>query len=370
MLRILILALTLTWLGACPCLAVTSATPSVEEMAGAMIMVGFHGTAAPSSVVKAVSEGRLGGVILFDRGKKKGAVYNVESPAQLKKLTSSLRSVAPHTLLVAVDQEGGKVCRLKPERGFSALPSAEAMGRMSEDEVRSLGMRAGREMAALGINVNLAPVVDLRRSAQSPGLGDAGRLFGSDSTRVTRQALAFADGLYRAGVLPALKHFPGLGSASKDSHLDLPDVTESWNQEELLPYAEAFRRGWPGMVLVAHVYHRGLDGNLPSSLSPDVVQKLLRGRLGWNGVVISDDLQMGAVAKGRSLEQRVYLAILAGNDILLFGNNLSYDPDLHDKVFQAVMDLVRKGIVSRERLELSWRRIENMKRNLSQSGQK
>ena len=364
---LLIVVLALAWLLPGPCAAASSRAPSLEEMVGAMIMVGFHGTKAPTSVLKAVAEGRIGGVILFDKGRRKGELYNVESPSQLKRLIVSLQSVAPRTLLVAVDQEGGKVCRLKPERGFFALPSAEAMGRMSEDEVRVLGFKAGVEMAEIGINVDLAPVVDLRRVSQSPGLGDAGRLFGAGSEQVTRQALAFADGLREAGVLPALKHFPGLGSAGKDSHLELPDVTKTWTKEELLPYVEAFQRGWPGMVLVAHVYHRGLDARLPSSLSFEVVEKLLRRKLGWDGVVISDDLQMGAVARGRSLEERVRLAVKAGNDILLFGNNLSYDPQLHDKVFQALMQLVREGAVSRERLEASWRRIENMKRNLEQS---
>lgn len=339
--------------------------PSLEEMAGAMIMTGFQGTSAPPSVLEAVARGRIGGIILFDKGKKAGESYNIESPAQLRALVSSLQHAAPRTLLVAVDQEGGRVRRLKAERGFFALPSAETMGRMKEAEVRDLGFRAGREMAALGINVDLAPVVDLRISPESPGLGDAGRLFGSDPALVTRQALAFGEGLYRAGVLPALKHFPGLGSAGKDSHHDLPDVTASWSEKELLPYREAFRTDWPGMVLVAHIHHRGMDERLPSSLSPAVIDGLLRRELGWDGVVISDDLQMGAVYKGRSLEERVRLAILAGNDILLFGNYLKPDPMLHEKVFQAVLDLVRSGEVSRERLEASWRRIETMKAKLA-----
>lgn len=365
--RFMVVLLALAWLFPRPCAAAGN-EPSVEEMAGAMIMVGFHGTEAPQSVMSAVAAGRLGGVILFDRSPgRKGELYNIQSPEQVRNMVASLQKAAPRMLLVAVDQEGGKVRRLKPERGFHPLPAAEVMGRMNAKEVRELGFQAGREMASLGINVNLAPVADLRRSTDSPGLGNAGRLFGSDSSQVTRQALAFADGLYRAGVLPALKHFPGLGSAGKDSHHELPDITKSWNQEELLPYVEAFRRGWPGMVLVAHVYHRELDAMLPSSLSPSVVDSLLRRRLGWDGVVISDDLQMGAVAKGRSLEERVRLALLAGNDILLFGNNLSYDPLLHEKVFQAVMDLVKEGAVTPERLKTSWTRIEKMKRNLAES---
>ena len=340
---------------------------SVEEMAGAMLMVGFQGAQAPESVREAVAAGRLGGIILFDKGRGGADFYNIVSPEQVKALTSSLQSVAPRPLLVAVDQEGGKVRRLKTERGFQPLPSAEEMGRMTTDEVRLLGLRAGREMAALGINVDLAPVVDMRLSAKSPGLGDAGRLFGADADQVTGRALAFADGLWQAGVLPALKHFPGLGSAGEDSHHDLPDVTDSWSRKELLPYEAAFRRGWPGMVLVAHIYHRGMDEKLPSSLSPAVIEGLLRKNMDWDGVVISDDLQMGAVS-GRSLEERVRLALLAGNDILLFGNYLKYDERLHERVFQAVLSLVQNGEVSRERLERSWRRIEAMKSRLAGHG--
>ena len=115
------------------------------------------------------------------------------------------------------------------------------------------------------------------------------------------------------------------------------------------------------MVLVAHIYHRGMDESLPSSLSPAVIEGLLRRDMGWDGVVISDDLQMGAVS-GRALEERVRLALLAGNDILLFGNYLKHDENLHEKVFQAVLHLVQSGEVSRERLERSWRRIETVKR--------
>lgn len=353
------------------CLAVqgcaVSHRPSVEEMAGAMIMTGFHGTEAPPSVLQAISEGKIGGIILFERGKKPGEAYNIESPGQLKRLVDSLQNAAPRTLLVAVDQEGGQVRRLKTTRGFSALPSAAAMGRMETSEVWNFGYRAGREMASLGINVDLAPVADIRRSRRSPGLGDAGRLFGDDPEKVTRQALAFGDGLFQAGVLPALKHFPGLGSAGKDSHLSLPDVTDSWSRDELIPYKTAFVGDWPGMVLVAHVYNRNFDENLPSSLSPAVVDGLLREELGWNGVVISDDLQMGAASKGHSLEERVRLALLAGNDILLFGNHLEYDPLLHERLFQAVMALVKEGVVPVERLKISWRRIEAMKERLAEA---
>ena len=341
------------------------ASPSIEEMAGSMIMVGFRGFSAPPSLLEAVRKGHVGGVILFDRDVENGSLRNIQSPAQVEALTDSLQTAAPRPLFVAVDQEGGKVRRLKPAQGFMELPSAKEMARLSESALRYLGTNAGREMTRVGINVDLAPVVDVQRSEQSPGLGDMDRVFGRDAPTVSRKSLAFAAGLEDGGVIPVLKHFPGLGSASKDSHHDLPDVSRFWNTSELLPYIEAFQQGWKGMVLVAHVYHGRLDNTLPASLSPSVIEGLLRGRLGWKGVVISDDLQMGAVLKGRSLEEIVRLAVLAGNDILLFGNNLHYDPELHERVFSILVDLVRRGVISVQRLEGSWQRIEALKAGLN-----
>lgn len=335
-----------------------AAAPDIRQMAGAMLMMGFRGTTAPESVRQAVQRGELGGIILFDRDAKTGGRRNVESPAQVKALLGDLQRIAPYPLFTAIDQEGGKVRRLKPERGFFDLPSAETMGTMDEETVYQLGLRAGREMAELGINVDLAPVVDVRRSQKSPGLGDLGRLFSADPERTAAYGRAFSHGLMQAGVIPVLKHFPGLGSADKDSHHALPDVTKHWDERELVPYEQAFREGFWGMVLVAHVYHRGLDEQLPSSLSSSVIQGLLRNRLDWQGLVISDDLQMGAVAEGYSLKDIIRRAIAAGNDILLFGNNLEFDENLHERVLAIMLDLVRQGDVSRERLEQSWNRME------------
>ena len=338
--------------------------PSLERMAGSMIMVGFRGLEAPGNILAAIRAGRLGAVILFDRDSLQGEPRNIASPAQLRLLTASLQKAAGGRLLIAVDQEGGRVARLKSTRGFVHLPSAREMGRMKTADVAALGRKAGAEMRQLGVNVDLAPVVDVLRSPVSPGLGDMGRLFGSSHAVVSEKALAFADGLRRSGVIPALKHFPGLGSASKDSHLDLPDVSRTWNRMELEPYAVAFKKGWPGMVMVAHVFNSKLDGALPASLSPRVIDGLLRSQLGFGGVVMSDDLQMGAVAKRYGIKEMARLAINAGCDILAFGNNLDYDPGLYEKAFEAVMELVRDGAVSRQRLEQSWRRIEMLKNSL------
>ncbi len=346
------------------CAGSAEAAPSAGEMAGAMIMAGFRGAEAPASLLSAVRAGKVGAVILFDRDKVQGEPRNVVSPQQLKDLAATLQRAGHGRLLIAVDQEGGAVCRLKEKRGFFPLPSAQAMGAMRPGEVKKLGRKAGREMRSLGINVDFAPVVDVLIARRSPGLGALGRIFGSDPEDVSAHALAFADGLREGGVIPALKHFPGLGSADRDSHFDLPDVTQTWKTGELIPYREAFRRNWKGMVMVAHVYNRALDTHLPASLSPRVIRGLLRQQLGWQGVVVSDDLQMGAVARQRGLKEIVYLAIEAGCDILLFGNNLKYEANLHEKAWNAVMELVWEGRVSEKRLEQSWRRIEALKRDM------
>ena len=341
-----------------------AAAPSAGEMAGAMLMVGFRGAEAPASMLSAIRAGKVGSVILFDRDKEQGEPRNIVSPGQLEDLAAALQRAGRGRLIIAVDQEGGAVRRLREKRGFSPLPSAREMGGMRAGEVKRLGKTAGREMRALGINADLAPVVDVGFARRSPGLGDTGRIFGPDPASVSSHALAFADGLREGGVIPALKHFPGLGSADMDSHFDLPDVTKTWRTEELIPYREAFRKGWKGMVLVAHVYNRSLDPVLPASLSPRVIGGLLRRQMGWKGVVVSDDLQMGAVAKHRGMKEMIRLAIDAGCDILLFGNNLRYDARLHEKAWNAIMELVDEGAVSKKRLEESWRRIEELKREM------
>ena len=347
-----------------------AAGPTLEEMAGAMLMIGFRGTVPPSYVQEALERDLVGGVILFDRDSRREGERNISSPGQVRQLTAMLQAHAKRPLLIAVDQEGGRVARLRESSGFLLLPSAATLGTLDVRQTRDYARRTGNELKALGINVNLAPVVDLQRAKPSPGLGDAGRLFGASSAQVSAHAQAFAEGLLDAGVIPALKHFPGLGSATLDSHDALPDVTNSWSEEELSPYRDAFASRWPGMVLVGHVFNRHLDPVLPASLSPRVIEGLLRGQLGFTGVVISDDLGMGAVSAVYSLEERIRLAVLAGNDILLFCNNgkEDYDPALAGRAHAALVGLVRQGMIAPERLQVSWDRLTRLKAQLASSG--
>lgn len=330
-------------------------------MLGSMLMLGFRGTelAPDDPFLAAVRAGKVGHVLLFDRDLPSGGgERNIRSPEQLRRLTAALRAAAPGPMFIAVDQEGGRVRRLKPQQGFMDLPSARSMGRGSPAATRTLAARLGAELAGLGISVDLAPVADVDSNPDNPAIGKLGRSFSPDPGLTAQHALAFGQGLAQAGIIPALKHFPGQGGAQRDSHLGLTDISRCWDGgSDLLPYAEAFRQGWPGMVMVGHLFHAGLDPEHPATLSKMVVTGLLRHGLAWRGVVISDDMQMKAITGHYGLEQAILLAVQAGVDILVFGNNLQWDPDLPEKAHATLRRLVDSGRISPERIRASWERI-------------
>ncbi|MDO5483821.1 MAG: glycoside hydrolase family 3 N-terminal domain-containing protein, partial [Desulfovibrionaceae bacterium] len=334
--------------------------PSLERMVGAMLMLGFRGMelTPDDPFLAEVRSGRVGHVILFDRDMQTGGERNIRSPEQVRRLTATLREAAPGPIFIAVDQEGGQVRRLKPEKGFMDLPSAQRMGQENLTSTTNIAAELGRELAGLGINVDMAPVADVNVNPFSPAIGQLGRSFNTDPRQVARHVLAFGRELARAGVAPVLKHFPGHGSAKADSHLGLTDISRTWDGgNELLPYAEAFAAGWSGMVMTGHLFHAGLDAQHPATLSKMVVTGLLRQGLGWQGVVISDDMQMQAISDSYGLEESIYLAVEAGVDILLFGNNLTWDADLPRKAHATLLRLVESGRISPERIRRSWERI-------------
>lgn len=341
-------------------------TPSLDMMIGSMLMLGFRGAELPpgDAFLAQVRTGHVGHVILFDRDVTTGGERNIASPRQLRQLTATLRAAAPGPLLIAVDQEGGRVRRLKTQKGFADLPSAQSMGAGQPEKTRAMASQLGKELAALGISVDLAPVADVNSNPANPAIGALERSFSPNPALVAAHALAFGQGLAQQGVIPALKHFPGQGGAQKDSHLGLTDITRSWNAKaDLAPYAQAFAQGWPGMVMLGHLFHTGLDANYPATLSRAIVADLLRGRMGWQGVIISDDMQMKAITDHYGLEQAVLLAVNAGVDILLFGNNLYWDENLPSKAFATLKGLVESGQISQQRIMESWLRISTLYTN-------
>lgn len=361
-----------------PCLGVetyASAEPPLEVMAGEMLMVGFRGTSLPpekacdSPTLQALRLGKVGGLILFSCDSQTGGPRNVDSPAQVKTLITQLRYSAAQgpsakPLLVAVDQEGGKVQRLSRCNGFRDWPSALQLGYGKPDDTYASALNMGSVLAEAGFNLNFAPTLDIH-CPDSPAIGKLERAFSADPALITSHARAFIQGMNDAGVMTVLKHFPGHGSSSRDTHNDVADVSTTWNSSELLPYQTLLAEGFDGMVMAAHVRLKQY-GTLPASLSPEILTGLLRGELGWQGVVVTDDLQMKAAVEGRTLKEQMRLAIVAGADLLLYGNNLEYDPLLAFKAHDALMELIREGSVSPQRVRQSWQRLVALKSRLSQ----
>ena len=342
---------------------------SLQQQAGQMIICGFRGLRLTQDdpLRQAIARGLCGGVILFDRDVlEKSNRRNIQSKDQVRSLTRELQALSPVPLLIAVDQEGGRVARLKSSHGFPAFPSAAALG--AQKDLKATFKQAalmGRSLADVGITCNLAPVVDVNTNPDNPAIGRLDRSFSADHRQVGIQAAAFIRGLHQANILTCIKHFPGHGSAFNDSHLGMTDITQTWSRQELLPYRHLIRSGLCDMVMTGHLVHRQVDPHHPASLSRAWTQGVLRREMGFSKVVITDDLQMKAVTDHYTLRQTIALAIQAGADILLFGNNLRFDPHMASKATSIITDLVQQGRISKDRIHASYTRIMQLKKNHS-----
>ena len=336
---------------------------------GQMLMVGFRGTELNEGdpFLEVVRNIQLGGVVLFDYDvPSQSPVRNIASSPQVSRLTAQLQAAAAIPLFVAIDQEGGKVARLKEKHGFPATVSAGELGRRDEESLtRSSAAATAELLLELGINLNFAPVMDLAVNPDNPVIAGLERSFGADVDRVVRHGRWTIEEFHQKGLLSAVKHFPGHGSSRQDSHLGLPDVTGEWNPTELEPFRRLIREQLPDMVMTAHLYNANWDEEYPATLSRDVVNTLLRQDLGFEGVIVSDDMQMGAIDQNYTLEKGIERSVEAGIDILIFANNSSYDPDIASKAFRIVRDLVDRGVVSRGRIEESFLRISKLKEKLT-----
>ncbi len=342
---------------------------NIGEQIGQMLMVGFRGLEVDeeSPVVRDIREGRIGGVVLFDYDiPSASSVRNIESPRQVKELVAALQDAAPVPLFVAIDQEGGKVSRLKEASGFPPSVSAQYLGAL--DDVEKTRQHAGAmaaTLASLGINLNFAPVVDLNVNPDNPVIGKLERSFSADPAVVTRQAIAIIDALHERVILSAVKHFPGHGSSAADSHEGFVDITETWSPEELIPFDRIFKAGRCDMIMTGHVFNGKLDPEWPATLSPEVIHHILREYMGYGGVVVSDDMQMRAIRDNYGIETAIERAVLAGVDILLFANNSVFEEDIASRAGAILERLVRDGTISADRIDTSYRRIMKLKERLS-----
>ena len=349
-----------------------AAVDELDVMIGQMLIAGFRGTelTPDSPVARDIRDYHLGGVILFDRDVALGKDgRNIVDPPQVLRLTTALRKLVSLPLIIAVDQEGGKVQRLKPEYGFTGTPSARELGGSRDDEVFEAGRTVGQTLALAGFNLDFAPVADVEVDPDSPAIGRLGRSFSPDPERVARCDELFLDGMADRGVIGCLKHFPGHGSAGEDSHQGLTDVTATWTEEELLPYQRLIKKGKAKMIMTAHIFNARLDSEYPATLSKPVIDGILRKRLGFDGVVVTDDMNMKAITEFYGLDEAVRLALEAGADMLLFGNNLVYDEDIVPKVHTLIREMVDRGDIKPERIRKSYERIMRLKSTLNKPGE-
>ena len=341
---------------------------SLEHKIGQMLMIGFHGTTAVSSsqICKDIKQYNVGAVILFDFNPvDKTKPKNIATKTQLKKLTSELQACSSDgKLLIAVDQEGGKVQRLKSKYGFyGKFPKASDVIKMDQSKIKSTYTKMSAELKSVGINYDLAPVVDLDINMQNHVIHGLGRSFGKDPKIVAKYASTFIDAMHSHGVLTSIKHFPGHGSSVGDTHKGFVDVTNLWKEIELEPYH--LLKDKADTVMVAHVFNKKLDAVYPASLSYKTITKMLRWKLGYHGVVITDDLQMGAISKKYGLKNTLKLAINAGDDILLIGNQLDPRKVKSTKVLvETIERLIKSGEVKVENIDTAYARIQKLKMKL------
>ena len=346
-----------------------SVCPTLEQKVAQMLMVGFRDTAitSASEVAQWLRDYQIGGVILFEYDSPtKSRPRNITSKQQLKTLIDSLHRFSSTPLFVAVDEEGGNVSRLKTRYGFNTSVTPQYLGTVdNEDTTRFYASRIAQECRSLGINVNFAPSVDVNTNADCPIIGKLGRSFSADAEVVARNARWFVDEHNKAGVLCAIKHFPGHGSSVSDTHLELADVTDTWQDIELEPYRLLLGDTLQVSVMTSHIFNRRIDTLYPATLSATTLA-MLRNNLQFNGLVFSDDMMMNAISKFYGLDDAICLAINAGVDVLVFSNNINtYNSDIVKDAIAIIVRLVGDGRISEERIDQSYNRIVDAKARLA-----
>lgn len=356
---------------------------TLDQKVGQMVMMGVDGTTADApgvrEAIEQVRAGQLGGIILYR--------YNVTGPAQVRALNQALSQAnpLPYPLLIALDQEGGLVQRLRASNGFFDTPSHEDVAaQQSPGQAGETWLRMARMVADAGFNFNFGPVVDLRGDPDDPGhvavspvIGQLERAFSDDPATVVRYATRFIAAHQEAGVLTALKHWPGHGLATGDTHLGLVATTATARPVEQQPFQQLIAAGLADAVMTAHLVNRAVDPDWPVTLSKRFIGPLLRARDGFDGVVVTDDLHMGAIQEQHGPREAVVRAILAGNDILVFSNNPAaaanipgFQPryDLGHHVAGLVREAIARGELTPGHIDAAWQRISALRRRLPAGG--
>ena len=335
--------------------AQTQEKPTLRKMIAQMIMVGFNGS-DPKTAKEAVSEAkyqRFGGVMLLGK--------NISDKKNLTALTSAFKE-AQEGIFIAIDEEGGRVTRFKDKEDFETFISAQKVAKTLDlGAAGELYGKMAQQLKDAGVNVNFAPVVDAL-NPKSTIIGSRGRAFSVDMDEVSLYASEFMRASQSRGVIAAMKHFPGHGNVEADSHT-AKVVIENFDYGELKPYFDAVRKNEAKMIMVGHIYLMQRDAELPASLSPAIIDGLLRGELKFDGVVISDDMLMGGL-KDFTLQEKVINFINAGGDVMLFSDYKIDGRRTAELVTQLVVDAVGAKQIPKERIEESYERIMKLKNSI------
>jgi len=314
-----------------------------ESQIAGMFLVGFDGPTVTAGL-RALLEKGVAGVILFGR--------NIQSAEQVAELCGEIKRVAGRRVLTCIDQEGGRVRRLR--EGFSAVPSMRALGRIGDAQLaREVGTLLARELRAVNIDVNFAPSLDVDTNPENPVIGD--RSFGALPDLVARMGAALISGMQAGGVAACGKHFPGHGDTSQDSHLELPRLTHSLErlrQIELPPFKAAVDAN-VAMIMTSHIVFEAIDPLLPATLSTPVIRGILRRDMGFRGVIASDDLEMEAIAANYSIDEVVTRGTSAGVDLFA----VCHDEELQHRAIEALAEAVRQGKIAEGRISQANQRI-------------
>jgi len=332
----------------------------IEKKIGQMILVGFEGDSVGSEgyqkVYSDLKSGNVGGVIFFEK--------NIKDKKTLSQMTSQIAELK-NKPLISIDQEGGFVQRLNEKNGSKKYPSAYKLALGNTKDAYNTYNAMSKELKGMHFNYNFGPCVDLLVNPDSI-ITKKERGYSSDVKTVVEFAKTFIDAHYKNGIITSLKHFPGHGSPKGDTHLGFVDASKTWNENELMPYVSLMNSNPLQTVMISHIFIDKLDSEKPAVLSAPVITGLLREKMGYNGVVITDDLDMGAIKNNYSLEEIVVGSINAGADILLFSNFKSEDadPELVKKIHKIVLRAVSDKRIPRSKIDESYRRIQELKTQL------
>lgn len=324
---------------------------SLDEKIGQLLIVGFDGYEANKNIESLIKKNYVGGVILFGN--------NIRSAEQTMKLTNSLKSINSKNkipLFISVDEEGGRVSRMPKE--LEKLPSNKIIGEINNSNLSyNIGKIISKELTCLGFNMNFAPVLDINSNLQNPVIGD--RSFGNNANLVTRLGIKTMEGLREGNIIPVIKHFPGHGDTSVDSHVGLPLINHDMkrlNEFELIPFKEAINNN-ADVIMISHILLPKIDSSYPATMSKIIIKDVLRNDLKFNGVVITDDMTMGAITKNFDISNAAIKSINAGSDIILICHG--YDNEIY--VINSIKEAVENNIITEDKINESVYRILKLK---------